>query len=566
MSKKKFVNVDCAETKTRINVIDFEDLSELQVAVKAMYATLLAGIDAPLIKFYDQQDQQITKWAQFNSLHSKYFVEDGLCLVIRTTPPPSRQPTQVQLAPILRCEIAFYNSIRNVTEQNGWLVFDDNIPSARVRCLYVRASYQSIAAAIMTPAVQFLYQTPALVNQPQSTQRTISKAIITGTPGVGKSLFVLYLLWLLVKDGKRVLLIYHPHAIYYDGQGGVFQFPKDSLPSETDVSFWNADLWCLFDAKGKKEEHLSALPYSLCTVVVSTSPRRELLNDFKKPPSPQIFYMPPWTETELEAIAPSFGDAADWRDRFKILGGIPRHVLESTEDDPTAMLREACKKCELKDCIQIIGLNSKFTDTSKAVHSLVHITSDPPFTKSSVDYASPTALDIMVEVKQTEARHQMRMLLDACEGNRVASALCGYIFEAYAIELLERGGTFKCRRLVHGNKKSRPGETELRIDASARIVAENPESNQTAKQLYVPKSKNYTALDAWIPGIGAFQMTVGKQHDIKGNASDDLEKLGSGANKLYWLLPPLHYVSFTKKTPQDIDQYAVKIPYPDAAG
>ncbi len=34
------------------------------------------------------------------------------------------------------------------------------------------------------------------------------------------------------------------------------------------------------------------------------------------------------------------------------------------------------------------------------------------------------------------------------------------------------------------------------------------------------KTKNYTAIDAWIPGIGAFQMTVGKNHDIKTGAKD----------------------------------------------
>jgi hypothetical protein len=57
-------------------------------------------------------------------------------------------------------------------------------------------------------------------------------------------------------------------------------------------------------------------------------------------------------------------------------------------------------------------------------------------------------------------------------------------------------------------------------------------------------------------------MTVGKNHDIKG-ASRDLAMLGKGANKLYWVLPPLYYDSFTKKYPQKIKQYAILIPYPN---
>jgi hypothetical protein len=89
-------------------------------------------------------------------------------------------------------------------------------------------------------------------------------------------------------------------------------------------------------------------------------------------------------------------------------------------------------------------------------------------------------------------------------------------------------------------------------------------SDQTHNQLYVPKTTNYAAIDAWIPGIGAFQMTVGKKHDIKGGAKLDVAMLGE-ANKLYWLLPPLYYHSFTKVSPCEIEQHAVLIPYPDQA-
>ena len=72
-------------------------------------------------------------------------------------------------------------------------------------------------------------------------------------------------------------------------------------------------------------------------------------------------------------------------------------------------------------------------------------------------------------------------------------------------------------------------------------VVPNQTRNQTRNQLHVPKTTNYAAIDAWIPGIGAFQMTVGKKHDIKVGARDDLSMLGQGANKLYWLLVQVPY-------------------------
>jgi hypothetical protein len=89
--------------------------------------------------------------------------------------------------------------------------------------------------------------------------------------------------------------------------------------------------------------------------------------------------------------------------------------------------------------------------------------------------------------------------------------------------------------------------------------------DQTRHRLYVPKSTNYTAIDAWIPGLGGFQITIAKNRSINGPAAkSDLALLGAGANKLYWLLPPLYYHSFTKHAPHDIEQYAVLIPYPDS--
>jgi hypothetical protein len=393
----------------------------------------------------------------------------------------------------------------------------------------------------------------------------MDKAIVTGTPGIGKSLFLIYLLQKLVKEGKRVLIVYHPLNIYYDGKGGVFEIKGGQFPHNGNISFWNKSLWCLFDAKGKNEADVNELPYEFCNFILSTSPRRDMVNDFKKPPVPQYFYMPPWTESELEVIVPMFPPhtTSEWHDRFEILGGIPRHVLEDTTKNPTKILEAACRNCSLEECMMYIGLDSELREKSvKVIHSLIHMTSTHPFTEPSVCYASQAAMRIIVEMKGLRDKHKMQNLLESCEGNPLTASLCGYIFEPYAIEVLETGGEFKCRRLVHGNTKVKPGDTVLCIPPSKKEVVDKISSEQIHRKLYVPTSKTHTAIDAWIPGIGAFQMTVSKKHEINGNIEDDLAKLGQGANKLYWLLPPPYYYSFTKKTPQTIDQYAMQIDYP----
>ena len=158
-------------------------------------------------------------------------------LVVKSTSlvvavPTSILPYQTQLSSFPICQVPFYNNIYNATERDGWISFGQNIPSTTLKDLYIRESYRTIASSI-NPG--------------------INKAIITGTPGIGKSLFLIYLLWKLVKEGKRVLLIYHPFNIYYDGNGGVFHYASGQLPLDNDDAFWNKELWCLFDAKSKKE-------------------------------------------------------------------------------------------------------------------------------------------------------------------------------------------------------------------------------------------------------------------------------------------------------------------------
>jgi hypothetical protein len=281
--------------------------------------------------------------------------------------------------------------------------------------------------------------------------------------------------------------------------------------------------------------------------------------------------MPLWTETELEIIAPGFATVDNWLERFKILGGIPRNVLEIKDIEPTNLLLEACRKNTLDDCISLVGKYSTITEESKTVHSLVHITSSnsqnlniKPYTEPSVIFASNKALEIIVQKMGNDAKLMMQELLESWGGHPLTASLCGYIFEPYVLELLEKGGTFNSRQLVSGRKKPKPDETTITIPKSEKIVVEKVLPDQTRNKLHIPMTKNYAAIDAWIPGIGAFQITVGKKHDIKGGAKNDLAQLGKGANKLYWLLPPPYYQTFTKKTPLDIDQYAVLIPYPVA--
>lgn len=416
------------------------------------------------------------------------------------------------------------------------------MPFSGLTRLYIRQSYQDIASTILA-----------------CSKRT--KSLITGTPGIGKSVFLLYLLWKLVKSGKRVLIIDDSDKVYYDGNGGIFEL--EALPPSTRRSFWSDDLWCLFDAKNKTLADLNLVPYKRGSSVLSTSPRRDLVNDFKKPSKPQVYFkfiMPLWSHLELKEIAPKFEKSFGWEYRFKVLGGIPRFVLEDTDVEATAILEAACRSCEVDHCIKITGNVSEISEnTPKVAHSLVHLNSTFPYETASARFASETALSTIIRIRKADCRRQMQSLLQSCAGNPVTAA---FIFEAFAIEKLEKGGKFKCKELVAASVRTKPIPEDVEISPSTRQAVKKVAPDQEHDRLYVPEAKNYHGMDAWIHGKGAFQMTVGKKHAITSKAFDDIRILG---NKFYWAVPPLHYEKFPKRGPPEIQEFALLIPYPTGA-
>ena len=116
----------------------------------------------------------------------------------------------------------------------------------------------------------------------------------------------------------------------------------------------------------------------------------------------------------------------------------------------------------------------------------------------------------------------------------------------------------------HAEKKPR---FEITIPSSLHpaIVAEHVATEQKNHQLYVPPTSNLASMMvAWMPGFGAFQMMVGIMPGMKDGLTADMANLGVGGYRLFWLLPPYFFDSFTKEEPDkfDFEQFAIRIPYP----
>lgn len=423
---------------------------------------------------------------------------------------------------------------------------------------YIRSSYKSIADQALS----------------KDDPNRRKYAVITGTPGIGKSVFIYYVMWRLIKEKKRVLFLTNKPAVYFDGDviWNCYQ-----LPNPGNLQFWSPDLWCLVDSVDPTG--IAELPTEHCSVILASTPRRDCIGEFKKlVPTPDVFYMPLWTKKELAKVAPLYPQAAGVRrDRLKHLGSVPRLVLQAIETDPQALLMSACNSCSLEDCIMLVFIHSEINSKTKIIQTLIHIHTTEPYRKYSVVYASELAMKVIARTKCQWDHTKLQNLLASSNGNRLAQALCGYIFEPRAMNLLEQGGTFVYRKVLTGvemrsrdsiKRKRRHSEDdgEINIPASPQVpqVVERMEIGQQSNQLYLPRTLNYAGINAWMPNVGGFQMTVEKDHSIKGGVAEDLEKQGPKGNRLFFLVPPLHYKSFTKKvTPQTIEQFAILVPYPD---
>ncbi len=257
-----------------------------------------------------------------------------------------------------------------------------------------------------------------------------------------------------------------------------------------------------------------------------------------------------------------------WLERFEILGGVPRMVFERSDtDDASILVNDAVTSCNLKECITAVrSPGVLMNDHSKTMHSLVHIFSEDYETKH-VDFASKMVFRRALYRYEADGKYDMYNLLASCRDLPVASTLSGHIYERYAMETLAKGGSFKCRKLC--NKQPFTMTIPKSDNGKPIMVKKVSSSDQHKHQMYFPENPNYPAIDAWMPDLGGFQMTVSATHPIKTVSSlvEDLGLLSLGDNAhaaaLYFVVPAKHFDSFKNPTlVKDVKQFVLQVVYP----
>ena len=148
---------------------------------------------------------------------------------------------------------------------------------------------------------------------------TCTDFIITGTPGIGKTMFLAYLThWLVFVKNINVLFVKMfsaqekvPILAYFFTANGVQKVTMEGMMK------FKQDWWYLADSypPGPSNAKRTVL------VVSPRSTHSDIVNEFQK--IAEYRYMPLWDRAELSSLEKSLGLATDWK-RFEVLNGVPR--------------------------------------------------------------------------------------------------------------------------------------------------------------------------------------------------------------------------------------------------
>jgi hypothetical protein len=402
-------------------------------------------------------------------------------------------------------------------------------PTDEIKKLYVRKCYQDVFDLLL-----------------EHINRGLKSFAISGTPGIGKSLFFIYILYRLMADFRTKTLSLKPNRILYQ-MGSTYkcfdlqqqivtrttQFEAEGLVREKDT-FYVID--------GKTSEPLA----SSCVVLFISSPRSDWYKTFVKQKMAKEWYFPVWTLDELQTCQRHCYPDLPFemlQERYRICGGVARFVFHNDYSIPVPTIMEiALADVDAVRGVRNIGNPTRIFETS---HTLLHVvaSNDSQYRFCHVDIASKYVGE------QLWIRHSAQMIINLQEMfGGSPNEISRHLFEIYAHRVFSVGGrTLKCRCLESGTV------TEIKLDflnSGRNTFGKDtiPTAADLSGKYFEPTDHdNFPAIDS-LSSQGMFQFTVAAEHPIRG--VQILKRLCElyDEPKLYFVVPPHRFAAFKKQS------------------
>ena len=335
---------------------------------------------------------------------------------------------------------------------------------------------------------------------------------LLGSSGIGKSNFMVYLIWRRFQDSEL-----KDFPVFLHQRDDIFRFKKGEEPKLVDVRTLKStpqQALYIMDADIDVEHGV------FCQSLWITSARRPT-EHFKKAErfSGQCF-MPPWTLTEMlsaEVMALHKLNEEVVKERFGIFGGTARLVLERDETRAGVDRRRLVEAVQSADALQCLKVSSDMKAISKTTHLLVKMHPKREFSWFDVQLSSPYVRQELV--KQNRAK-RAQALWDRIDDGMITGIGFALFEEEFHQFMQDKSiGKFKLRaRCLTAEGKGSDTTQELQGGLEGVLISGNPAADIKDGEYYQPQSKNFPAFDSWT-SQGVFQLTIADTHDITFNDS-----------------------------------------------
>jgi hypothetical protein len=406
----------------------------------------------------------------------------------------------------------FWSSLSGISEKDGFLRFPIRpcfFPT-HMEALYIRKAYEDVFTMIYSN------------HNPEDPEKRCHRMTVSGTPGIGKSVFSFYILWRLANEKTTKTVIFRRESD--NGRFYVFQNDRCWRTHDFhDISEFLRDptTWYIVDSFEFRPQEVKA------TTILIISLRYRFLMYAKYIDTVRPYYLPIWSLEELNTVASLCSkDLRLVRERYNLIGGIPRFVLERNTD----------LKRSIRRAIGTLSATRLFKFASDAesdenqighfiIHCMLESNYSDRFLRFSSKYVTSLALKELLESQDEELKEFL------CKGYRDrGDTLRANLFELCAHRLLSAGGEFVGRSLDDGI------EFILNVPRrNAKIFSDLSECVDP-NSYYSSRYWNSYYVDSIVPNDGYFRMTMNEENDIsEGEIMKILEELKM--RKLYFVVP-----------------------------
>ncbi|KAF8964311.1 hypothetical protein BGZ46_000795 [Entomortierella lignicola] len=404
------------------------------------------------------------------------------------------------------------------------------LPVIEARDLYVRQEFKDLYDTIIK---QFCKPGD---NEEETGVKPQNHIIVTGTAGIGKSSFLIYLAIRLLAtsdtEDPPIVIIQRKEDSKCYAFGGLSSVRIGDI--EDFSPFLDLpNTWFLVDSSPKPEltEARTIFSVSPKTLFSESNLYQEVVKRVV-----WTYYMAPWELDELRTCRNMVGAFQNIPEDFMehlydLIGGVPRYVLEkpgnklrfngsreSAEIEAYSRVKAALDN--LSDPLRLLQYFEQAKDSLQFSSRLLHRYPTEDHQGFVLKWASA---HIIEKVYEAADDHTWHMILERLVNGKIGEDR-GSMFELYTRRMLRTGGcSFQARRLDGITEE----ELTITINANPKVkFFDTLEDyvNTLEGSLWFPKSKTFACVDFLIAPKILLQVTTNRNHGIKSEPFKELLK------------------------------------------